>query len=303
MTLEALAAAITGTRSISLDDHLPDFPILRIANAQAEAAIALHGAHLLDFRPVAAQPLLYLSPTTRTEEGQPVRGGVPLCWPWFGPHPTEPAWPAHGCARDRFWRLIGVNEPSDGVTELAFSLPPESVPEAYRPGPFELTYSVTVGRALDLSLSTTNRGEQPFVIGGALHSYFAVSGLEAVTVEGLEGLTYRDAVLGEEGRQEGPVRFDRHINRVYRAARPLAAIVDSGWQRRIQVDAKGSRTTVVWNAWSTQAADFRDMPNEGYKHFVCVETANADDDLITLGPGESHELACRITAAGLAPQT
>ena len=296
MTNEALAAMLTASNNASLDDAHPDFPIIRVANAHGEAAIALHGAHVIDFRPVASQPLLYLSPDARFREGTPIRGGVPICWPWFGDHPIDPRKESHGFARNHFWELEGVAEPEENVTEIALRLPRKNMPHHLWAHVSELSLTISVSSALDLALTTTNKGDAPCVVGGALHSYFAVSDIRRISVEGLEGRRYHDKSReGAIGVQEGPIRFDRPVNRIYENTRPLTSIVDPGWQRLIRVDAKGSRTTVVWNSWIEQSKSFKDLPDDGYRHFVCVETANWGDDCPTLAPGESHTLGCRIT--------
>lgn len=296
MTNEAIAAVLNASSSASLDDAHPEFPIVRVVNAHGEAAIAMHGAHLLDFRPVDAQPLLYLSPLSNFQEGIPIRGGIPICWPWFAAHPKYPDKPFHGCARDRFWELEGVAEPDENVTELAFRLAPEKIPSELYSQAIDLTLNITVSRALDITLTTTNRGLKPLIVGGALHSYFAISDIKTILVEGLEGHEFVDtARKGILGHQEGAIHFDRPINRIYKNTGPIATIVDPGWERRIRIDAKGSRTTVVWNSWIEQSRETKDLPDDGYRHFVCVETANALDDCPTLAPGESHSLGCRIT--------
>jgi glucose-6-phosphate 1-epimerase len=300
MTNEAIAAILAASSSATLDESRADYPLIRVANAHGEAVVALHGAHLLDYRSVGDQPLLYLSPTARFREGTAVRGGVPVCWPWFGAHPTNPAMPFHGFARDRFWVFEGVSEADENVTELAFRLPPRRTPEGLWSRDFELIYNICVSSALDLELTTRNTGSEPLAVGGALHTYLAVSALSDVCIEGLEGHEYLDATRGRSRhRQEGPVRFDEAVNRIYLNTGPISTLRDPGWNRLVQIDAKGSRTTVVWNPWVEQSRGFKDLPDDGYHRFVCIETANAEDDVHTLQPGEEHTLACRISTGPL----
>lgn len=299
MTNEAIAAILSAVPSANLDDSHPDFPIIRVANAHGEAAVALHGAQVIDFRRVDGQPLLYLSPTARFREGTPIRGGVPICWPWFGPHPEDSRQPAHGFARDRFWVFEGVAEADESVTELAFRLPPSRAPKGAWSADFELVMNITVSTALDLELTTRNTGTRPLRVGSALHSYFAVSAADGVELEGLAGYHYRDLLAGGTRRlQEGPVRFDHPVTRLYENTGPITRLHDAEWNRIIQIDAKGSRSTVVWNPGAEQARGFKDLPDDGFRHFVCVETANAGDDVIELAPGGEHTLACRISDEG-----
>ena len=297
MTNDALAELLAGSSSASLDAGRSDYPIIRVANGEAEAAVALHGAHVLDFRVGEEPPLLYLSPESRFQRGVPIRGGVPVCWPWFGAHPTDPGKPFHGFARNLMWELAGVAEPSESVTELAFRLPPERIPaELFSPA-VELSLVVTIGSFLELALTTENRGQRPLVVGGALHTYFAVSEATEATVEGLAECFYFDKTRDwQRLRQTGAIRFDGEVDRVFVETPPVAKIVDPGWKRTIRIEAEGSRSTVVWNPASETARAMKDLPDDGYRHFVCVETANARDDLHTLEPGVSHTLGCRISS-------
>lgn len=295
MSLNSLESLVAAASTVTLEEPAPGYPVLRVENASASASVALHGAHVLTYQPHGTAPVLYLSPTARFEEGVPVRGGIPICWPWFGDHPTESEWPAHGVARNRFWQLCSIDETTDEVTVLRFILPEEVTPEALRPGAFALEFVVRIGAELELALTTTNRGTTPFSVGDALHSYFAIGDLPSVRIEGLSGCTYQDSILGRVGDQVGPIVFDRHINRIYEATGPSTSVVDPAGQRRIAIEAVGSATTVVWNAWTTQAEAFKDMPDDGYRNFVCVETANAASDVREIAPGGSHTLGCRIS--------
>lgn len=298
MTHETIAALLSSSPSATLDDSHPHYPILRIANAHGEAAVALHGAHLIDYRPNIEQPLLYLSPSAIFTEGTPIRGGVPICWPWFSAHPSDATQPSHGVARDRFWDLEGVEDGPDGATTLTFSLPSTAIPASAWPHRFELTYTITVGRSLDLALTTINRATRAFAVGGALHAYLAVSAADKVRIDGLEGCAYQDTALGgTERRQEGPIRIDREVDRIYREPAPVVSLLDRAWQRRIQVEGTGSRTTVIWNPGPERSASLPDLPEDGWRHFVCIETANAGEDIPLLEPGAYHTLGCRIGAA------
>lgn len=300
MTNEAIAALLSSSPSARLDDSHPQYAVIRVANEHAEGAVTLHGAQVIDYRPNDAQALLYLSPAAVYREGTPIRGGVPICWPWFGPHPSDPAKPSHGFARNRFWSLDGIRDEPDGSTVLSFSLPPERVGRELWSHPFELTLSISIGPALNLSLSTLNRGSEAFAIGGALHSYFAVSDVRSVAIEGLEACSYQDALLeGLENRQEGPLRVDREIDRIYRDPAPVISLVDPGWKRRVHVEGFGSRSTVVWNPGGERSAALRDLPDDGYRHFVCIETANAGENRPVIEPGAHHSLGCRISTTGL----
>ncbi|MEM6912107.1 MAG: D-hexose-6-phosphate mutarotase [Verrucomicrobiota bacterium] len=283
--------------SVQLDDSLADYPLFRIKNAQATAALALHGAHLIDFVPHGEQPVLYTSPSAIFQEGQAIRGGVPLCSPWFGTHPEDSSKPFHGFVRNRFWRFDGAYDLPTGSTQLLFSLHANEVLRKIWPYDFTIVFKVVIGTELEMALTYVNLERESVRMGGALHSYFAVSGIDQVSVVGLEQKEFIDAAEGfvrkpAEGRS---LDFDQWINRVYLAAPRRTRLVDRGWDRTIKIESEGSATTVVWNAWKQQAADFKDMPDDGYLHYACIETANADEDMRVLHGGESHELLAKIS--------
>lgn len=278
---------------VGLEETVPGFPLLKIANRHAEASLSLYGGQVLSYQPRGHRDLLWLSSNAVYQEGRSMRGGIPLCWPWFGPHPEQAEWPAHGFARHRRWRLDTVRKLSDDSSELRLSLPePESEVWLER---CELTLRVTVGERLQVALTTRNTGENTFHLSAALHSYFAVSDIGAIALAGLEDTLYRDALDNNRGkRQQGEIRFDGELDRVYRDTAATVVIDDPGYVRRIAVAKRGSRSTVIWNPWLEKSARLGDFAEDGYRRMVCVETANADDDRVTLAAGESHTLTTEI---------
>ncbi len=270
-------------------------------NAHGEATVALHGGHVLAFQPRGHAPVLWLSRHARFEAGCAIRGGIPVCWPWFADHPSDSTKPAHGFVRTTKWTVISSGTSTDGGTRLTLSIAESEATEELWPHRFRLTLDVTLANALQVQLTATNTGSQPFTSTGALHSYFSISSAADVRVTGLDGCDYLDKV--EQYRrqvQQGAVTFENETDRIYLDTAADCFIEDSGMQRRIAIAKKGSRTTVVWNPWIEKAAAMKDFGDDEYMGMVCVETANAAEDIVFLAPGESHTLEAVIRSDFLA---
>lgn len=287
----------------ALPDHLlplegpGGLPMIGIRNRFATARLSLHGAHVLSFCPQGGSDLLYLSEQALFQPGKAIRGGVPVCWPWFGPDPQGLGRPAHGLARTRLWALRSASETPAGATRLTLGLGDSAETQAIWPYAFDLTLDITIGATLRLELRTRNTGDAPFDITQALHSYFSIADLGQTRVLGLEGGRYIDKATGAGGverEQVGEVEFSGEVDRIYTGTPARQAIVDAAGQRTIALMAQGSHTTVVWNPGPAIAAAMADLPDEGYRRFVCVETANAADEVITVAPGGEHRLAVEI---------
>lgn len=281
--------------TVRLTHPFPDYPILEIDHPAASARIALHGAHLLEWTPAGQKPVLYLSPQSIYKTGAAVRGGVPVCWPWFGPHASHGALPSHGFVRTRFWQLDSASEDASGVA-LKFSFRDDAETLAIWPHPFHLTLECFIGNTVSLALTMQNTGESGFTVTGALHTYFTVGDISQVSIEGLDGIEYLDTRGGarQAHHQSGKITFASEVDSLYRTSAPVA-IHDAAAQRIITVKPEGSNTAVVWNPWKEKAARLPDLPDEAYHDFVCVETANAWQDSITVAPGASHRLATHIS--------
>lgn len=272
-----------------------DLPCIHVANDLAAAEIHLNGGHVAHYQPRNdARPVLWTSGRSHWEAGQPIRGGIPVCWPWFGDSGPEGA-PAHGIARTARWHWLGASALADGGTRIELGLEDEAGARRWWLHPFSLRLVLGVGHALDVALQVRNRAAEAVTWTGALHSYFAVSDARAVRVEGLEGCSYIDRLDHDAVKlQTGPVRFRAETDRIYRDSGATAWIVDEGWKRRIAVTKRGSGSTVVWNPWVAKSARMPDFGDDEWTGMCCVETARAGEDACTLGPGEGHELGVTI---------
>ncbi len=273
-----------------------------LTGAGGRAAVLLYGAHAMEFQPDGHRPVLWVSRRSWLEAGKPIRGGVPVCWPWFGGKGPVAGSPLHGFARLAEWTVESAARLPDGRATITLVLRSEAVrvPQAaaWWPHAFELRYTVTAGSDLTLTLSTRNTGNDPFTITQALHTYFAVSDVRSVRVHGLEGAEYIDTVGPETLRRQGPepVAVRAEIDNVYRGHTGECVLEDAPWGRRIRVAKSGSRSTVVWNPWIEKAARMPDFGDDEWPHMLCIETANAGpDDAVTIPPAGGHDIQTHIT--------
>ena len=265
--------------------------VAEIANSHAEATIALQGAHVMTFQPRGQAPVLWLSQYGKFAPGKSIRGGVPVCWPWFGPHPTEAGFPAHGYARTVLWEVLETSAGEKGETQIHFGLIETDATRTQWPHASNVQVRVTVGAALRVELVTRNNGNAPFELGEALHTYFHISDVADVTIHGLENSEYLDKVANFARKtQLDGVLIRSEVDRIYLNTEADCLIEDRGLKRRIRIAKQGSRSTVVWNPWIEKADKMGDFGREGYRGMVCVETANAFENTVTVAPGMEHSL-------------
>jgi len=280
---------------ISLEEPTPGYPIYVIDHAAATARIALHGAHVMEWTPAGqTQPVLYMSPDALIQHGKAIRGGIPICWPWFGGHPTDATKPMHGLARVRPWELMRADAKETHVA-LLFKLQSDAETLALWPYEFCCYLGVSLGATLEVSLMTQNTGDSAFTVGEALHTYLTVGDITQVTVKGLAEARYLDTVGEPTMReQEGDIIFDREVDRQF-VSNGGVIIEDRALSRNLVVNKLGSSTTVVWNPWIEKSKRLADLPDEAYKGFLCVEAANAGESTVTVAPGGQHVLLTQIS--------
>lgn len=298
MNMPALSALLANSAGrVMLLGDAAAYPILLVENSHARARIALHGAQVLSFQVHGEQDLLWTSESAVYREGAAIRGGIPICWPWFGPSLQMPPLQAHGFARNHFWSLASVLEQSDGSSVLNFSLTDTAQTRQLWPHGFILSLAVVVGRNLSVSLTMTNTDSLPVQITAALHTYLRVSEISRIAIRGLENTRYIDT-LAANAVLSSPeaITFAAETDRIYFDCEDEVVIDDPLWPRKIKVAKTGSRTTVVWNPWVEKSSKMADFDRGGYQNMVCVEATNAADDSIALAPGESHCLATTVSS-------
>ncbi len=269
------------------------FECIEIVNTSGHAKIALQGAHLFHYERVGEQPLLWLSETSFFKAGKAIRGGVPICWPWFGKHRTDNSLPQHGFARTSLWTVVEINETDENATELFLQLKSSTKSLQLWPYSFELLLHVNIGRALTISLTTKNCDEKAFAITSALHSYFAVWDIDDVYIEGLDKTRYFDSLTEESVVQKGNVRIAGEVDRIYQKVHYPLTIHDR--ERTVHIDAQGSSSAVVWNPWKEKCESMGDMKDDAYRTMLCIETANVLDDARTLQPGDEHTVTAILS--------
>lgn len=263
-----------------------------INNAHASASIALQGAHLMTYQPNGENPVIWLSKYTKFASGKSIRGGVPICWPWFGPHTSDAKLPGHGYARTVMWEVLESKVQPDGSTLIGFGLLETDATRAQWPNSSSVKIEMNIGKTLHIELVTHNNGKQAFMLGEALHTYFHISDVAQMTIRGLEGCTYLDKVGESATRtQKDGIVIESEVDRVYINTASDCVIEDRGLKRAIRIAKQGSRSTVVWNPWTEKADKMGDFGQEGYRGMVCVESANAFDNVVSISPGETHRLA------------
>jgi D-hexose-6-phosphate mutarotase len=254
--------------------------------------IALQGAHIMTFQPYGSEPVIWLSPVAKLVKGKSIRGGVPICWPWFGAHSSNSTFPSHGFARTALWQVVGSHALEDGSMQIAFELPESSIPPDQWPHPCQARLIATIGKTLMVELTTENTGNKPFQIGEALHTYFTISDVDALRITGMEGCIYLDKVgTAETRKQQGAIEIASEVDRIYIDTEADCLIEDAGFKRRIRIAKSGSKSNIVWNPWIEKSAKMGDFGSDtGYRGMVCVESANAASNQVTLQPSETHSL-------------
>jgi glucose-6-phosphate 1-epimerase len=270
--------------------------------AAGSTAVFLHGAHVAEWTPAGQAPVLFLSATSEFEDGKAIRGGVPICFPWFGPRTDGEAGPSHGFARTQAWdfAFAALVPAADGDRlHLTFTLGPNDLSRSLGFDSFRAAFEVILGKTLTLRLTVANPGPAELKFEEALHTYFAVGDVRYTTLTGLESATFLDKTDAMQ-QKTGPataLRLAGETDRVYPANTATVAIHDEQNARTIHVQKSGSHTTVVWNPWAEVATRITDLPDDAWPGFVCVEIANTGADAITLAPGQSHTMQVELSIA------
>jgi D-hexose-6-phosphate mutarotase len=292
MTLTELNQRFAISNHVQFKEIADGIIIAEVSNQHANSNIALQGAHVATWQPRGQEPVIWLSPYAKFAPGKSIRGGVPICWPWFGPHATDAKLPGHGYARTVMWDVLETKALPDGSTFLRFGLIETDATRAQWPHASSAQLEVTVGDKLRVELVTQNNSKESFILGEALHTYFQISDVAQMTIRGLEGCDYLDKV-GEPARrtQQGGIVIESEVDRVYVDTPADCVIEDKGLKRAIRIAKTGSNSTVVWNPWTEKANKMGDFGENGFRNMVCVESANAFDNLVTVKAGETHRLA------------
>jgi len=274
---------------------------IHITSPAANAEIYLHGAHVTSWQPKGEDEVIFLSGRSHWEDGHPIRGGVPICFPWFRGKADNPQAPAHGFVRTKAWDLESITlNPDTSVTVVCSTASDEST-RRWWPHAFRLTHRIRIGRALRLELLVANVGESEFRFEEALHTYFHVGLAQRTQVRGLDGVAYLDNTDNNRRKtQSGALTFTRTTDNAYLNTTSPVELVDPVVGRVVTTSKDNSASTVVWNPWREGAAAIADLGDEEWQKMVCVEASNVLECAATVGPGEEHLMAATLTVARLA---
>ncbi len=265
------------------------FKYIEIQNSAASAKIALQGAHIFSFKRSDADELLWLSNVSAFEMGSAIRGGIPLCWPRFGNF--DKSLPQHGFARTAAFELVSVREENEKLTTVHLRL--ESSDESKKVWNYEFVLDVIfhISESLEVEMITTNRDTKEFLITQAFHTYFQVSDIQNIKIVGLQNKAYLDTLINEERVQKGSIRIDKEVDRIYKESAEDIILEDG--DRAVHIGSENSASVIVWNPWIEKCSKMSSMDIDGYKKFVCIESANALDDFRMLTPNESISIGVK----------
>jgi len=272
-------------------------PKVGITSPQATGEMYLHGGHVTSWKPAGRDEALFVSSQSRWEDGRAIRGGVPVCFPWFGNKEADPKAPAHGFVRTKTWHLESIVQVGGAVTVSMFTESDENT-KRWWPADFHLVHRATFSSELSLELVLTNIGTTSLRFEEALHTYHRVGHIEKARVRGLDGVRYLDKTdRNQEKTQQDEIVITSETDRVYLNTNAAVELEDPVSRRRTRVTIENSRTTVVWNPWAQKARSFSDFADDEWMQMICIETSNVSDFAVNLAPGQQHKMKAIVSVA------
>ena len=271
--------------------------VIEIDTPKATASISLEGGQVLTWHPKSqSEPVLWVSGRAQFIPGRAIRGGVPICWPWFGAHPTNSRLPGHGYARITLWRVTVAEILGDGRVRICLRMDENELSKAHWSHQVDLRVEILVGSDLLVQLSTINESTQDIRLTEGLHTYFHVGDVTTVRVQGLDGVEYVDLTRNNERFfQRGPITFNGEIGRIFLMTRANCIIEDPVLKRSITLEKQGSLNTAVWNPWASLAASMEDLGEDGWRNMLCVEGANTFESEVKVKSGQTHVHSARYS--------
>ena len=270
-------------------------PKIRITAQAGSAEIYLYGSQVTSWQPAGAEEVIFVSERSEWEDGRPIRGGIPICFPWFRAKADDPQAPKHGFVRTREWRLDRIRAEEDGAVSVVCTTQSDASSRRWWPYDFRLVHRVTVGSSLGMELNLTNTGSTGLRFEEALHTYFRVGEVQRVRVRGLDQVAYLDNMDGNQEKiQSGDLLIDKATDNAYLNTYSAPELVDGGLGRTIRTDKENSATTVVWNPWQQGAAALADFGRDEWQHMACVEASNILEHAVSLRPGEEHAMRATL---------
>jgi glucose-6-phosphate 1-epimerase len=272
-------------------------PKVQITTAAATGEMYLHGGHVTSWKPSGGREVFFLSPHSLYQEGKAIRGGVPVCFPWFGDKADDSHAPAHGFVRTKRWELQSIERSGDAVS-VSMATTNDEGTRQWWPQDFRLLHRVTFGSELFMELIVTNTDAKPQRFQEALHAYYSVGDATRASISGLDGVRYLDKTdTYREKAQAGDIMIEAETDRVYLNTSGTLHLSDPVLQRQTTVAKQNSRTTVVWNPWSEKARDLPDLGEDQWKSMLCIEVTNVGDFAVDVAPGQTHTMVARVRVA------
>jgi glucose-6-phosphate 1-epimerase len=273
-------------------------PKILIETKAATAEIYLYGAQVTSWVPAGADEVLFVSEKSHWEAGRAIRGGIPICFPWFRAKADDKSAPSHGFVRTKEWRIESISAEAEDSVRVCLSTESDESTRRWWPFDFRLDYRITVGAKLRLELVMKNSGQSALRFEEALHTYFKVGDVEQVRVHGLDGAIFLDNREGNREKiQRGDVVLLRQTDNAYANANGMAEIIDPLLGRTLKTEKLGSNSTIVWNPWSDGASSMADLSEHEWRQMLCVEGGNILTSAVSLDPGQSHSMAIAICLA------
>jgi glucose-6-phosphate 1-epimerase len=270
-------------------------PKVRITSRGAVGEMYLHGAHVTSWKPAGKEEVFFLSSQSRWEHDRAIRGGIPICFPWFGNKADDPKAPAHGFVRTKAWQLESIAQLGDEVIVSMFTESDEDT-KRWWPADFRAAYRVKFTSELGLELVVTNTGTTSLRFEEALHAYHRVGNVLKTRLAGLSGITYFDKTDSNRKKtQQGEIAIVSETDRVYLDTNNAIEMEDPVLRRRTHVAKENSRTTVVWNPWVQKAHSLTDFADDEWMQMICIETSNVSDFAVHLAPGQTHTMKALVT--------
>ncbi|MCK5889926.1 MAG: D-hexose-6-phosphate mutarotase [Methylococcales bacterium] len=294
LDIQALNTQFGCTDEVTFIEGKGGFPLIQITNQKASALISVYAGQVLSFKPTnAVEDMMFVSDNAYFKEGKAIKGGIPICWPWFGGATTDKGekLPDHGFVRDNFWTVASVDSLANGDTKIKLEFVDSEKTRKLWPHAFYLSLKITIGESLTLDLFAENRGVALFSMTEALHTYFNVGDSRQIEILGLERTEYLDKGEGfVPVCQIGAIKLSEATDHIHKDVKRDITINDPVFNRKIKIVSSGNKNVVVWNPWAKGAKKIADLDGEDYKHFICVEIANTTSGRIDLVPHGGYRL-------------
>jgi glucose-6-phosphate 1-epimerase len=270
-------------------------PVVRVATEKCLGAIHLHGAQVTSWKPAGTAEVIFLSSKASFAEGKAIRGGIPICFPWFRAKADDATAPQHGFARTTRWSLDSIQNASEGVVVI-MSMTHDAATRALWSHDFRAKFSATFGSKLVLEFTVANTGAAPFRFEEALHTYHAVGDIRSARIRGLDGAAYLDNTDdNREKKQTGDIAIARATDIAFLGTPQTVELIDPALKRSIRVAKQNSSSTVIWNPWEDAAGKMADVGHDEWQKFLCAEAANIRTDAIELAANETHTTTVTIS--------